>query len=373
MGDHHHHHVVESREWQVAAYCSEGVPTTEHLKLRSVQVSVGGDSIPDGHVAMELMFLSVEPYLRATFTGTNDGLSFPQLPLNQACILFYYIFTLIFNSTNLSTVMKTFGIGRVIGSKESEYKEGDIVLNQSAPVAEYCVTPSHLLRKIDPSNGIALPDYLNSLGVPGFAAWVGVEVLGQPKAGSNVFISAASGAVGTCAGQLAKLRGCRVIGSTGSDHKVKLIKEEFSYDDGFNYHKECDFDAALAKYFPDGIDFYFDNVGGEMLETVLNHVNKYARISLCGMISEYNKVWTERKGTRNLLNMVGKEVKMEGFVLDSYWERFGEFSEQMEDYTKQGKIKTKIQINHGIESFLDSLASLFSSSNVGKVIIQLET
>ncbi|XP_028796882.1 2-alkenal reductase (NADP(+)-dependent)-like [Neltuma alba] len=347
------HHVVESREWQVAAYCPEGVPTPEHLKLRSFQVSLGGDSIPEGHVAIELMFLSVEPYLRATFTGTNDGLFFPQLPLNQ--------------------VMKTFGIGRVIGSKDSDYKEGDIVLNPSSPIAEYCVTSSHLLRKIDLSNGIALPDYLTSLGVPGFAAWVGVEVVGQPKAGSNVFVSAACSAVGTCAGQLAKLRGCRVIGSTGSDHKVKLIKEEFGYDDGFNYRKESDFDAALSKYCPDGIDFYFDNVGGEMLEAVLNHVNKHAKISLCGMISEYNKVWTERRGIRNLLNMVGKEVKMEGFVLDSYWECFGEFAKQMEDYMKQGKIKTKIQINHGIESFLDSLASLFSSSNVGKVIIQLNT
>ncbi|KAI4353209.1 hypothetical protein L6164_002174 [Bauhinia variegata] len=342
--------MLESREWYLAAYAAEGIPTSDHLKLRTVVVDI--DSIPDGHVALETLFISVDPYMRTRLTGLQDGISLHQFQLNQ--------------------VINGFGAGRVIRSNDSNYKEGDVVLSPFSPVAEYCVIPSGFLRKLDPTNGIPLLDYFNTLGPPGFAAWLGIEVLGDPKPGSNVFISAASGAVGLCAGQLAKIRGCRVIGSTGTDEKVKLIKEKFGYDDGFNYNKETDLDAALSKYFPNGIDVYLDNVGGKMLEAVLNHVNLHARIPLCGMISQYNKVWTEREGVRNLLNLVGKEVKMEGFIISSYLDRFEDFAKQMESYLKDGKIKSKNKINFGIERLLDSLASLFSSSNIGKVVIQVK-
>ncbi|XP_039686100.1 2-alkenal reductase (NADP(+)-dependent) isoform X2 [Medicago truncatula] len=266
--------MVESREWYLAEYCPEGVPTSDHLKLRTVSRSLADDSIPDNHLAVETLLLSVDPYLRRTITGTIDGLYMPQHEINQV-------------------LKRVFAIVRVIRSKDSKYTEGDILLNGNGYVAEYSIVPSSdIMRKIDPANGISLSDYLGTLGVAGFAAWLGIEVIGDPKPGSHVFISAASGAVGMSAGQLAKIRGCRVIGSTGSDDKVNLIKEEFGYDDGFNYNAESDFDAALSKYFPDGIDVYLDNVGGKMLEAVLNHVNKYARIPLCGMISQYNQVDT---------------------------------------------------------------------------------
>ncbi|KAK4713953.1 hypothetical protein R3W88_019860 [Solanum pinnatisectum] len=203
--------------------------------------------------------------------------------------------------------------------------------------------------------------------MPGITAWVGIEKIGNAKEGSNVFISAAAGGVGIIAGQLAKVKGCRTVGSVGSDDKVKLLKKECGYDEAFNYRIETDYDAALTKYFPNGIDVYFDNVGGKMLEAVLNHG---ARIALCGMISEYNKVWTER-GVRNLLNMVGKEVMMKGFMVGSYYNHFEEFIKEMEVHLKEGKTKSKHKIYNGIESFLESLASLFTSSNVGKVILQV--
>ncbi|XP_057954644.1 2-alkenal reductase (NADP(+)-dependent)-like [Malania oleifera] len=343
---------VESKEWYLSAYAPEGVPTSDHLKLQSVRLSLAVDSIPEGHVAVEMLWISVEPYSRTRMSGIPDGLHLPQLSLNQT--------------------VTTFGIGRVIRSKNSSYAEGDIVVNPFSPVAEYCVVPPDFLRKVDPTDGIELPYYLSCLGLPGFAAWVGIEVLGCPKAGSNVFISAAGGGVGMVAGQLAKIKSCRVVGSTGSDEKVKLLKEELGFDDAFNYNKETNFDAALSKYFPEGIDVYFDNVGGKMLEAVLNHVNSHARIALCGMVSQYNEVWTRREGVRNLLNAVGKEVRMEGFMVGSYLDRFGDFAEEVERYVKQGMIKAKHKVYIGIESFLDSLASLFSSSNAGKVLIQVK-
>ncbi|KAI8006212.1 2-alkenal reductase (NADP(+)-dependent) [Camellia lanceoleosa] len=343
--------VVESKEWYLSAYVSDGLPTSDHLKLRSVNLSLAADSIPDQHVALEILWISVDPYLRSIMSGHDDGLCIPQFQLNQA--------------------ITAFGIGRVVGTKDNNFAEGDVVVNPLSPIAEYCVASAAFLRKIDTSAGIPLPDYLNSLGLSGFTAWVGIEVLGNLKPGSNVFISAAAGGVGMVAGKLAKLKGCRVVGSTGSDEKVKLLKDEFGYDDAFNYHTETDFDAALSKRFPDGIDIYFENVGGKMLEAVLNNVNKGARIPLCGMISQYNQRWTEREGVRNLLNMVGKEVRMEGFMLGSYMNRFGDFMKEMEGYIKEGKIISKHRIYNGIESFLESFNSMFSSSNVGKVIIQV--
>ncbi|KAL6953304.1 hypothetical protein U1Q18_042224 [Sarracenia purpurea var. burkii] len=188
--------VVESREWYLSAYAPDGVPTSDHLKLRKVRLSLDADSIPDGHVAVQLLWISVDPYLRSRMTGRDDGLYFSQFPLNQ--------------------VITEFGIGRVIRSKDTEFTEGEIIINPFSPVAEFSVTPTPFLKKADPAAGIALPDYLASL------AWVGIEVLGNPKPGSNVFVSAAAGGVGIFAGQLAKLKGCRVVGSTGSNEKVFL-------------------------------------------------------------------------------------------------------------------------------------------------------
>ncbi|KAL4581329.1 hypothetical protein LXL04_017543 [Taraxacum kok-saghyz] len=346
--------VVESREWYLAAYAPENVPTSDHLKLRSVTVSLEYDSIADQHVALQLLMISVDPYLRSTITGRDGDLYLPRPPLNK--------------------VITGFGIGRVVRSKNKNFSEGDIVISPFSPIAEYFIVPSEFLRKIDLTANIPLPNHLSCLGVPGFTAWLAIEVIGNPSTpGSNVFISAAAGGVGMFAGQLAKLKGCRVIGSTGSDEKVQLLKDEFGYDDGFNYHKESDFDAALAKYFPNGIDLYLDNVGGKMLDAVLNHVNTGARIVISGMMSQYNKIPAEREGVKNLLNMVGKGVKMEGFLCGSYLNQFGEFAQQMEKYMKEEKIKPKHKINHGIESFLDSFGSLFSSSNLGKVIVQVAT
>ncbi|XP_077243655.1 2-alkenal reductase (NADP(+)-dependent)-like [Tasmannia lanceolata] len=342
---------VEIRQWKLCSYSAQGLPTSDHLKIFKSYLMISDDIIPDHHVLVKVLKLSVDPYFRQTITGLQDGLYLPQVELNQ--------------------VVKAFGVGRVVTSKDPGYRKGDIVVHPLLDVADYCVIPTNFLRRVDPMAGISLSDHLSALGLPGFTAWVGMEHIGNPKAGENVFISAAAGAVGMYAGQLAKLKGCRVVGSTGTDDKVKFLKEDLGFDDAFNYKKETDFDVALSKYFPNGIDIYFDNVGGRMLEAVLNHVNQHARIPLCGMISQYNQVWTDRGGVRNLLNAIGKEVRMEGFLVGSHRHRSQDFNAEMEGYIKQGKVKSKYQMYNGIESFLESLTSLFSSSNVGKVIIQV--
>nr|QLI49062.1 alkenal reductase-like protein [Gloriosa superba] len=343
--------VVESRQWVMTAYAEEGLPTPEHVTLITTKVAVDAASIPEGHAAVQVLWISIDPYLRSGMLGRMDGLCFPPFPIGK--------------------VITTLGVGRIIRSKDASYCEGDIVLHTSVPVADYCIAPATMLRKIDMGTRISPLDYLTAFGLPGFAAWIAIHLIGNPKPGENVFISAAAGAVGMLAGQLAKLKGCRVVGSTGTDEKVNLLKEEFKFDDAFNYKKEADFDAALSKYLPSGIDIYVDNVGGKMLEAVLNHVNKKARIPLCGMISQYNQVWTERDGVRNLLNMIGKEVRMEGFIITSYLQQFQDFEQEIGEYLNEGKLVSKVKIVEGIEGFLESLLSLFSSSNVGKVILQV--
>uniref|UniRef100_A0A0D6QZ62 Alcohol dehydrogenase-like C-terminal domain-containing protein n=1 Tax=Araucaria cunninghamii TaxID=56994 RepID=A0A0D6QZ62_ARACU len=202
-------------------------------------------------------------------------------------------------------------------------------------------------------------------------AWTGLILIGDPKPGEEVFVSAASGGVGLLVGQLAKIKGCRVVGSVGSDHKVQMLKEEFGFDDAFNYKSETDWDAALSKYFPRGIDIYFENVGGRMLEAVLNHINVNARIPVCGMISQYNQNWKQRYGVRNLLNLVGKCGKMQGFMVGRYLHRMQEFTEEMGGYMKEGKIKYKEDVMQGLESYAEAFNSLFRGGNTGKVLIQV--
>ncbi|KAF3788353.1 2-alkenal reductase [Nymphaea thermarum] len=340
---------VKSRGWVLTAYAPRGNLTSQHLELRETILDVG--SLPENHVAVKALWISVDPYLRAKMYGRDVGLCAPQCPLNH--------------------VVTSYGIGEVLRSNSPIYGNGDIVLSPFLSLSEYSVAPAEILQKVDSDAGIPLHEYLGTLGIAGFSAWVGLNEVGQVKACENVFISAAAGAVGTIAGQLAKIKGCRVIGSAGTDEKVKLLKEELGYDDAFNYKKEKDFDAALSKYFPDGIDVYLDNVGGKMLEAVLNHINNGARIPISGMVSQYTQVWTERDGVRNLLNLVGKEAKMQGFLIGSYLHLLPVFTAEMIGYMKQGKLKTKHKIYLGIEYLLESLNAIFSGINTGKVAIKV--
>eukprot|EP00253_Pinus_taeda_P016314 PITA_16314 len=342
--------IVPNRELILVEYANEGPVTDAHLKIRETQLdikSVGKDGSP-GDVAVQNLWISVDPYLRQLMKESVDGLYFPNFQLNQA--------------------IHSGLVGKVLASANPAFKVGDIV-SGFYQVSEYAIVPGGNLRKIDTS--IAKPsDYLGLLGMPALTAWAGFTIVGEPKPGDEVFVSAAAGSVGMLVGQLAKIKGCRVVGSAGSDQKVELLKE-FGFDDAFNYKSETDWDAALSRYFPRGIDIYFDNVGGRMLEAVLNHINMKARIPVCGMISQYNQEWKQRFGVRNLLNLVGKCAKMEGFLCGNYLHRMGEFFEEMTGYIKQGKMKYKEDVKVGLDSFLEAFNSMFTGENIGKPVIYL--
>ncbi|GKA78458.1 NADP(+)-dependent 2-alkenal reductase-like protein [Tanacetum coccineum] len=271
--------MVESKEWYLAAYAPENVPTSEHIKLRTVNVSLEYDSIPDQHVLVQLLMISVDPYLRNVITGRDGDLYLPQI--HQQDIQHLHV--------NVTSVLTEFGIARVVRSKNSNFNEGDIVVNGFSLIAEYSVIPSDFLRKIDPTANINLSDYINCLGKmsikrthPGFTALYRDRGDWEPASGFDcVYILRQAGGVERLQGSLPKAYG--VSSFWESNGSVQILKDEFGYDEAFNYRKESDFDAALAKYFPNGIDFYLDNVGGKMLEAVLNHVNKGARIAISGV------------------------------------------------------------------------------------------
>ncbi|KAJ4965815.1 hypothetical protein NE237_017664 [Protea cynaroides] len=205
--------------------------------------------------------------------------------------------------------------------------------------------------------------------MPGLSAYVGFIDICDPKKGEYVFVSSASGAVGQIAGQFAKLMGCYVVGSAGSDEKVDLLKNKLGFDDAFNYKKEHDLDAALKRYFMDGIDIYFDNVGGKMLDAVLLNMRQHGRIAACGMISQYDLEQSE--GIHNLMNLILKNTRMEGFAVTNYFHLYPQFLDLTLPYIKEGKMVYIEDVVEGLESGPSALIKLFAGQTVGKQVIHV--
>ncbi|KAG2560978.1 hypothetical protein PVAP13_8KG115100 [Panicum virgatum] len=264
--------------------------------------------------------------------------------------------------------MENYGVGKVIDSTHPEFKSGDLVWGMSGWEEYTLVYQPESLIKINHTE-LPLSYYTGVLGMTGLTAYAGVMEVGRPKRGDFVFVSAASGAVGQVAGQLAKIAGCYVVGSAGSDEKVDLLKTKFGFDDAFNYKSETDFAAALKRCLPDGIDIYFDNVGGATLDAALLHMRHGGRVVVCGMISQYNL--EEPDGLRNMLCIIPKAVRVEGFNVAGYFHMYSRFEEEMARYIKEGKIAVVEDVVEGIESAPVALVGLFSGRNLGKQLVAL--
>ncbi|KAJ6370603.1 hypothetical protein OIU76_028814 [Salix suchowensis] len=233
-------------------------------------------------------------------------------------------------------------------------------LNPGSPVTTETLFKIH-------DKDVPLSYYIGILGMPGLTAYAGFYEICSPKKGEFVFISAASGAVGQLVGQFAKLLGCYVVGSAGSKDKVDLLKNKFGFDDAFNYKEEMDLDAALKRYFPDGIDIYFENVGGNMLDAVLLNMRLRGRISVCGMVSQYNLEQPE--GVHNLMSLVPKRIRMEGFLVYDYFHLFPKYLDMVLPCIKQGKIVYVEDTAEGLENAPAALIGLFNGRNIGKQVV----
>jgi len=330
---------LTSREIRLVSRPS-GLPTAANFTLAWTDV----EPLKDREVLVRNLFMSVDPYMRGRM---NDRKSYvPPFELGKP--------------------LSGGAVGDVIESRAPEFKPGDVVTSNFGWREYFVASPKDLhpvSREIQP-----LSVYLGALGMTGMTAWAGLNLV-EVKAGDVMFISGAAGAVGNVAGQLAKLRGCRVIGSAGSAEKVRFLQEKCGFDGAFNY-KTGSVLEQLNREAPDGIDVYFDNVGGESLEAALSALRLHGRIIACGAISIYNAE-APRPGPANLANVIGKRLTMKGFIVSDWLGRRAEFEEEVGAYVKAGKVKNKETVVKGIDQAPAAFIGLFQGQNVGKMVVEL--
>jgi len=264
----------------------------------------------------------------------------------------------------LGDVMRGGTLGVVERSNNPDFQPGDI-LNGIAGWQEYSVADGG--QKL-PKGPVPLPAYMSVLGATGATAYFGLLDLGKPKAGETVVVSAAAGAVGSIVGQIAKLKGCRVVGFASTDEKCRHVVKDLGFDACINYRKE-DLDKALKRECPNGIDIDFENAGGAILDAVMNNLAMHARIVLCGMISTYNSKEPPRGPAWT--NILMKRARVEGFIIIDYFPRFGEFFAEMGKWVAEGKIKYDVHPVNGIENALSALDLLFTGGNTGKLLVKV--
>ncbi|XP_061360178.1 2-alkenal reductase (NADP(+)-dependent)-like isoform X3 [Gastrolobium bilobum] len=295
-------------------------------------------------VLLKNLYLSCDPYMQILMTNVEPGsVSYAHsLPL-----------------TGL-------GVAKVLESGHPDYKKGDLIWGLTK-LEEYSLVPSTQIQFKIEHTDVPLSYYTGILGMPGMTAYAGFFEVGSPKKGDKVFVSAASGAVGQLVGQFAKLTGCYVVGSAGTKEKVDLLKNKLGFDEAFNYKEEPDLNATLKRYFPEGIDIYFDNVGGKTLDAVLLNMRVHGRIPVCGMISQYNLAQPE--GVTNLTNLIYKRVCMQGFVVSDFYHLYPKFLEFLLPHIREGKVVYVEDIAEGLENGPAAFVGLFSGRNVGKQVL----
>lgn len=262
-----------------------------------------------------------------------------------------------------------YGVGRVVLSGNPEYEKDDLISGLLS-WGEYSIIEEGggMLRKVD-AMGFPISYHVGILGFSGLTAYAGFFELCKPKKGEKVFVSAASGSVGSLVGQYAKLFGCYVVGCAGSSKKVDLLKNKLGFDEAFNYKEETDLKSTLKRYFPDGIDIYFDNVGAEMLEAAVDNMNAFGRIAACGAIAEYTD--KGRRAALNMVDVVYKRAKIQGFLVGDHLNIYQDFLSTTLELLQTGKMHVLEHISHGVESIPSAFAGLFRGDNVGKRMVQV--
>ncbi|HTT11631.1 MAG TPA: NADP-dependent oxidoreductase [Burkholderiaceae bacterium] len=299
----------------------------------------------DGQVLVKTLYLSLDPAMRGWM---NEGKSYvPPVGIGE--------------------VMRAGAIGEVIESKDPAFRQGDFV-NGVTGVQEYAVATAKQLVRVDPKLA-PLPVYLSTLGMPGFTAYFGLLDVGKPEAGQTVVVSGAAGAVGAVVGQIARIKGCRAIGIAGGADKCRYLTQELGFDVAIDY-KSADVKAALRDACPNGIDVYFDNVGGDILDIALTRLARHARIVICGAISQYNNT-TPVRGPANYLSLLVNRASMTGMVVFDYAKRYPEATRELAAWMAAGKLKSREHVVEGLATFPETLQMLFSGANQGKLVLKV--
>ncbi|MEM9451589.1 MAG: NADP-dependent oxidoreductase [Cyanobacteria bacterium P01_E01_bin.6] len=317
-----------------------GLPVSSDWDLITKPLNDPGDE----QLLIQVKYVALDPGFRSILNeGTSQSATLP-----------------------IGTVMPAFFVGQVLKSNHSDYVPGDFVYGQGG-VQDYLISNVEGLIKVDPSLG-PLPMFLNLLGTTGMAAYFGLLRSGQPKPGETVVVSAAAGAVGSVVGQIAVIKGARAIGIAGGAQKCEYLKK-IGFDGAIDY-KSDDVQAKLREFCPNGVDIYFDNVGGEMLDLLLTQIRVGARIVMCGAISQYNSV-EPISGLKNYLMLLAKRARIEGILFADYSSEFELATKDLLMWYSQGHITTKEHIVEGLEAFPTAFQKLFSGGNFGKLILQI--
>ncbi|MEG5266425.1 NADP-dependent oxidoreductase [Pseudomonas sp. JDS28PS106] len=319
-----------------------GHVTREDFTFEQVPVA----DLAEGQILIRNRFLSLDPAMRGWM---NEGKSY-------------------IAPVGIGEVMRALAVGEVIESSHPGFAVGDFVQGASG-VQDYFLGEPKGFYKID-TRLAPLPLYLSALGMTGMTAYFALLDVGAPKSGDTVVISGAAGAVGSVAGQIAKIKGCRVVGIAGGERKCRLLTEELGFDAVIDYKSE-DVLEGLKRTCPNGVNVYFDNVGGEILDAVLSRLALHARVVICGAISQYNNT-TPVKGPANYLSLLVNRARMEGFVVLDHAARFAAAGQELAGWIAEGRLKSQEDIVEGLETFPETLNRLFSGENFGKLILKVE-
>jgi NADPH-dependent curcumin reductase CurA len=318
----------------------QGFPTEDLFEIAEAPVP----DPADGQVLIRNAYFSVDPYMRPRM---NDVRSYVA-------------------PFTLGEAMTGGAVGRIAVSRSPRFAEGDWVVH---PLGwrEWALSDGSGLRRIDPASA-PISTSLGVLGMPGFTAWYGLFELGAPKAGETVFVSGAAGAVGSAAGQMARVAGCHVVGSAGSPEKVAWLRE-LGFDGAFDYREERPRDG-LVRLAKDGIDIYFDNVGGDHLEAAIGALRAYGRIVGCGSISRYNDA-EPTPGPRNMFMVVTKRLRLQGYIITDHFDRFGDFAREASEWVRDGRLRYRETVVEGIENAPKAFLGLLRGENIGKMLVKV--
>lgn len=321
-----------------------GMPTADNFELAVTDVPTPGS----GQFLVRNVWMTVDPYMRGRMMDRESYV--PPFQVGQA--------------------LDGGSVGQVVASNHPGFAVGDYVCGFAAGGwREFHVTDGTMMQKVDPAVA-PLESFLGVLGMPGLTAYTSLLRIGEPKAGETVFVSAAAGAVGSVVSQIAKIKGCRVVGSAGSDTKCRWLREVAGVDETINYRTCGSLLDAVTAACPKGIDIYYENVGGEHLEVALERMNKHGRLVMCGMISIYNST-EPPPGPRNLVNVVGRSLKMQGFIVSDFLDMVPDFYADMGGWIREGKLRWQETVMEGIENAPKAFLGLFQGENNGKMLVRL--
>jgi len=324
----------------VLAKRPDGMVSSEDFEFKIDQIG----EPQEGQILIQNEYISLDPAMRGWM---NEGTTY-------------------IKGVEIGAVMRGFAAGKIVKSSHDQYKEGEYVTGLLG-VQQYALSDGKGLTHIKDIQE-PLSYHLGILGMPGMTAYFGLLKKGDPQPGETVFVSGAAGVIGSTVGQIAKIKGCRVVGTAGSKMKCEYLINECGYDAAINY-KEEDIDAAIKRTCPDGVHVFYDNVGGPLLDTVLANLGRGARVVICGAISQYNS--KDMYGPKNYMKIVTARGHINGIIVFDYLDQYPEAVKEMSGWISEGKLKTKEHIEEGIENFPNTLKMLFTGENFGKLLLKI--